>query len=299
MDYPRTEFPQWGTYEHELRFFRQDVNWSRWCDPGEGIANVFLDLPAYSYRDDVDVDDDEFTWGLPTWRLVEDYIYGIHFECSGRQGLPSNNEYNVTGQVGHCHATNQCSSISVFPDETVRLIPRIRGRAPEFESFNTTFSSNISFEPGLSPWQWLSGTAEQVCPSSPQSPKPYHATCYAILRPSSSSSTAVLYYTHIPSPSGAATGSTFNDLVVRCQSSRNADNCTARVQIVGKASDGTVTQSFSKLWSVPRSDTSWHTVGLQGNKLPSNTVSWSFRLVAGAGDALDVDYNSQHWDQVS
>jgi hypothetical protein len=60
----------------------------------------------------------------------------------------------LTSQIGHCHLDifSRCTVANNPGDNWTRLIPRIRGRAPESESFSITFSRNISFEgPRLSP----------------------------------------------------------------------------------------------------------------------------------------------------
>lgn len=303
VDAPRTP-SKWGTYEHEINFFRPKINPAakgRWCDPSEGVTRTMYDLPLDFYRDTVDDEPDEFTWGFQTWRLVEDRIYGIDFECKATPGVPQNNEYLVQGQIGHCHigtlGIERCTSGNTFADNTTRFIPRPRGRAPEIESFYTTFTNNISFEgPGLSPWQTTGGSLERSCPASPAYPNPLHAKCMAILRPSSPSSSPIMHYTQTPNPIAAATESLYNSLAVRCHPSRNTGDCTARVQIVGKASDGTVTRTFTRVGLVPRGERPWWLAWVLGEGgLPSNTVSWTFSLQPGAGQSLDVDYNSQYW----
>jgi hypothetical protein len=294
VDTPRTHDAE-GTYEHEVRFFTGGDG-IRWCDPAFGTRNVVLDMPYGSYQDVADVDDDEFTWGLRTWRLVQGHVYNIDFDCFptwDNVSSPSN-EYNLTGQLGHCHLADGCTSYNTYADETVRIVPRIQGRAPETQTWRRSFAGTWGYENGMGEWHAFNGTASRVC----DNPYPYEGSCYVFVHDDGSSSSGpYFYFSYSPSPSAAGTASVYLEFAsVRCPTLWNGGNCSMRFRIEGYASNGSLTSDVAgPWWSVTRDDQWYILPSLKTGAFPTGTVTWQFRLEAANGVSFDADYSQASW----
>lgn len=312
VDSPRTP-SKWGTYEHELRFYDRSLTQPLWCDyrPPNFYTNAYFDLPLGWYEDTVDRDTGEFSFGVPTWRLVEDHWYDIRFNCSPERDTLDNTwpdsvvyttkwsgVHNVLGQIGHCHTTDDCDSFNVYADTTNALISKAAATAPDFEQWYLSFTSDYSLEctPGACQNPSVSsGSAVRTCTSSR-----YHGSCYWNVRPSSSSAQAKLYFTgQYDVPSIHGNNDALSEWIVRCPSSQNSVNCTVRLYIDGLASSGAPQGTYYGPWvTIPR-DNVWRTVAIrtQADNGSYNfdfgqfAAKWRFNLQGGSGVYYDADYH--------
>lgn len=302
LDAPRTP-TQDGTYEHEVRFFGSPgYENTRWCDGGDGYheatANVRVDLPQGSYFDVYDIEQGEFTFGVWSWRVVEDYFYLVDFDCgpthnAGWAPLESGGDYNVSGQIGHCHHWPPgCGPWNVFADETARHVPRFKGDAPSLDVFWGSFDSNHSLDspPGGDSPYVADGVVSRIC-----DPYAYHGPCF--WRLSSPGSNPRLIYNVFPQPASGGVGSTYAEWLVRCPASQNATSCPVRLVFYGLNDAGTITTSQASPYFSP-----WYSLGvsvwthyrLEPPPFPPSTVQWRFVVQTQPGWKLDVDYH-QLW----
>lgn len=281
VDSPRTPY-QHGTYEHELRF--RDHGW---CDPViTGIYNTFYDLPPDSYRDSSGIDPGEFSWGVQSWRLQQDHIYNIQFDCYPYQ--VAGNDYNLSGQVGHCHTSPPCTSNWTFADSTTRLIPRLKGRAPENQTWDDNFSGNRSFETTLSPWTAAGGSLTRDCTGTA-----FHGSCFAHLSDSGGALPSVSF-SHTPSPVGAATASLIHEIAFRCPTSRST-NCQVELAVSTYDAYGNILQSqYTPVVNVCKCG--WNMMWMHTNAFTVGSPrSWRFWVLAINHGNFDVDYDVNSW----
>lgn len=300
VNYNTYSYPR--SYEHELRFnpvYGSEERARDWCE-GQHFE-LYTNLPDW-YRDYLSIETGEFSFGFPMWRAATKYLYEIKFKCDPQEQYaapappePVTKEYNLTGQIGHCHGA--CTDFNVASDETVRLIPRRIGNAPEEAqeftgsfSFDTTQGAH-SFESYVTPWEAPWGNAQRSCADN------YHQSCLVLLKPASASNRARLRYVDYPTPQILATGSVFHEVHAKCPTDLNAGSCVVEMRVEARRSDGSVTGASETSYLVPR-DASWYNLSLKTGSFPSDATHWAFLITGDYGDTLKLDYAAQGYQDI-
>lgn len=296
LDYPRTP-SHFGVYEHELRFLDNYLTGRRYCDYYYGPHNIVSYLPNGYYFDTVDVDRGEFTWGFPAWRITLNYGLQIQFDCAQTPAINSSgsvgDQYFLTGQLGHCHAADACTSGNTYSDEQKRLIPTRQSVLPGVRHWYAPFSRNESLEapPGSTDndFSTYGGGATQDCSGGFDS-------CFWRIVPSSTSSNAVLFVDYGPiDPPELGTASVYSEFVVRCDNA-GVRNCVLRLVVRGFNAGGVHTQAYATPWNTILDDGTWYAMpSLITQAFPTGTVKWRFELEGAAGHYYSADYHRQFW----
>lgn len=295
VDSPRTPAGR-GNYEHELRFFNGS---SGWCaEVAGGPYNIFLDLPPDHYRDVTD-DENEFTWGMRTYGIVQGHVYDIDFQCdayviAGQAGVT--NDFNMTAQIGHCHTP--CAQTTVFADDTIRLIPRIQYNAPLSEGvsrifdWSDSFDGNRSFESAPGSWGTPNGTEVWDCNGGA-----IHGSCFVRVIPNGSIRVKYQRKYDPGSPNQLATASNYEEFLVKCPTV-NDTNCTFRLSIEVYNSQDQLIEATRTAWiPIEQSSSTWWLLpsAVNTNGSGSSSDYWKFVVEGGPGDTIDLDYHQISW----
>jgi hypothetical protein len=276
-----------------MRFF-PNAQGGYYCDSNYPTANRVFSLPVDSYQDVLSADRGEFAWGIQAWHITLNTQYSIHFECQYTTQARDSGQFNLTGQIGHCHSANPCSDASTYSDETTRLIPKRQGRAPTTIDWLTPWANDFSLElpPGSNAFSWQGGTPVRICGGS------WYESCYWQLRPAGSTSNPAIFFDVVPDTfidPLIGTASVYHEFQVRCPTSQ-PNNCQARLILYGLNATGGVTQTFHQAWqSVPK-DGTWRRLWYRNSGFPTGTTRWRFYLQAYAGDTIDADYTTNFWN---
>lgn len=314
LDSPRTP-ANWGTYEHELRFYDRTSSRPAWCDyyGTSAYSNAYWDLPTGWYEDTLGRDVGEFAFGMPGWRIIEDYYYDVGFNCSPSRDQfggtyptsatytqPSTGVHNLKGQIGHCHTSSGCNTWNVYSDTTNAFLVRLQLTAPDFETFSHSFDApqqsledvySSLYDPKVA-----GGSAVRVCNGTA-----YHDACQWNARPTSSTTNVRLYLDGQVDPNTVHdVNDALNEWHVRCPASQNASNCSLYLYIQGLNSSNTVLGTYSGSWfTVPRG-TAWYWMAIRSDAdddsyffdFPTGTVKWRFVVYAAAGQYFDADFHN-------
>lgn len=226
-------------------------------------------------------------------------LYQIHFECQNNTGSSFDaGIFSLSGQIGHCHIFNPCTSYDTFADETTRSIPKPLGIAPTNITWEPPFANNESLDLLASDsgneFRTSNASATRVCNQY----NPYHGSCYWYVTPTSNSTYAGLYFDYYDDDflfPGLGSTPLHHEFVVRCPVG-NSDPCRLRLVIEGRNDGGTLTGSVIGDWITIPDDGTWYVLYMATSVLAPAT-RWRFFVQAfSGGDYFDADFNAQYYD---
>jgi hypothetical protein len=301
LDSPRTD-PHRGYYEHELRFIEAGTLVEPWCTGDYDM--LVSDLPQGAYHDDT-ADNGEYTWGMAGWRVEEDHVYDLDYECeNGTPTIPNSNEVSYRGQIGHCHFSSPtpCFQFQVYSDNSGLILSRIHTRAPTTPGASRVYSTrpsyddNVSFEsdPAATGWSVfsdgvLSGGPVHKCPGTQGT---FHAQCYARAIPDSPNARAWMKFSLIDFTSPTEQRESYVEGWGRCPVV-NDDKCRIRLKIEGLPNNGGNLEETDPA-IVLDPDGEWVKLDHLTHTFDSGTDVFNFGFLGGPGDTIDIDYHQAY-----